>query len=260
MSTSAEVRIGSFRQNFASRGCGHRWDRLGEKSPPTRPGPADTLDFSQTPKPKGLNFATSRRVAVASQLVAVQGRQAPQVFEVAGGRVDLRHKLCADRTDSGQVQLRLHHLGRCRLLFLGQVVCQRGLHRSGFAEHLHQRRGCSSRRESCSTPSTPSGVAGPAYWMLREIRLRREFCQGARRVIGTMEAVIPRAVSKPYESAAETLSLGFASAGSRRAPGQLTKDAAVWLTICPGGKEVSGREYFLGIAAWNLCEPMRRFY
>jgi hypothetical protein len=138
-------------------------------------------------------------------------------------RVDLRHKLCADRTDSGQLQLRLRHLGRCSLLFLGRVVCQRGLHRSGFAEHLHQRRGCSSRRESCSTPSTHSGVAGPAYWMLREISLRREFCRSVRRVIGTTEAVIPRAVSKPYESAAETLFLGFASAGSRRAPGQLTK-------------------------------------
>jgi hypothetical protein len=50
MSRSAKVRIGSFRQNFASRGCGHRWDRLGEKSPPTRPGPADTLVFLKPPE------------------------------------------------------------------------------------------------------------------------------------------------------------------------------------------------------------------
>jgi hypothetical protein len=36
--------------------------------------------FLKRPKPKGLNFATSRRVVVASQLIAVQGRQAPQVL------------------------------------------------------------------------------------------------------------------------------------------------------------------------------------
>jgi hypothetical protein len=54
--------------------------------------------------------------------------------------------------------------------------------------------------------------------MLREISLRREFCRGVRRVIGKTEAVIPRAVSKPYESAAETLSLGSGqqAAGERR--------------------------------------------
>jgi hypothetical protein len=36
--------------------------------------------FLKPPKPKGLNFATCRRVVVASQLIAVQGRQAPQVL------------------------------------------------------------------------------------------------------------------------------------------------------------------------------------
>jgi hypothetical protein len=179
--------------------------------------------FLKPPKPKGLNFATSRRVVVASQLIAVRGRQAPQVLRSPEAR-------STSATNSARIarirvscNCALRHLGRCSLLFLRRVVCQRGLHRSGFAEHLHRRRGCSSRRESCSTPSTHSGVVGPAYWMLREISLRREFCRGVRRVIGTTEAVIPRAVSKHYESAAETLSLGFASAGSRRAPGQLTK-------------------------------------